>query len=259
MLRGLRRRGFAALIAAAAVTLPVAAFAAAEAPQPAKQDWSFAGPLGTFDRAALQRGFQVYKEVCSACHSMNLVAYRNLEALGFSEAEVRAIAAQYEVTDSEPNDQGEYVTRPARPVDHFKAPFPNEQAARAANNGALPPDLSLMTKARPGGADYVFALLTGYEQPPQGVEVPEGMNYNVYFPGHMIAMAPPLAEGSVTFADGTPSSVPQMAKDVVTFLSWAAEPELEERKRMGVKVMLFLLLMTGVFYALKRKVWADIH
>ncbi|HEU0069674.1 MAG TPA: cytochrome c1 [Alphaproteobacteria bacterium] len=235
-----------------------------------RQSWAFDGPFGTYDRAALQRGFQIYKEVCSACHAVSLVAYRNLSALGFSEAEVKAIAAAYEVQDKEPNDQGEYFTRPARPADHFKSPFANEQAARAANNGAYPPDLSLITKARlggggavfrfgPSGSDYVYALLTGYKPAPAGVTVPEGMNYNEAFHGHMIAMAQPLNDGAVTFADNTQATVPQMAKDVTTFLTWAAEPEMEARKRLGLKVMLFLLLMTGVFYAWKRKVWKDLH
>jgi ubiquinol-cytochrome c reductase cytochrome c1 subunit len=234
------------------------AFAQEEVPPP-KQDWSFSGPLGTYDRASLQRGFQVYKEVCSACHAMSLVSYRNLSALGFSDAEIKAIAASVEVMDTEPNDQGEFVERQGRPADHFKSPFANEQASRAANNGAYPPDLSLMTKARAGGADYVHAILTGYHEPPTGMTVPEGMNYNQYFHGHMIAMPAPLSEGAVTFADNTPATVEQMAHDVATFLTWAAEPEMEQRKRLGVKVLLFLLLMTGVIFAWKRKVWADIH
>jgi ubiquinol-cytochrome c reductase cytochrome c1 subunit len=234
------------------------AFAASEEPKPPKQNWSFQGPLGTYDRAALQRGFQVYKEVCSACHSMHQLYYRNLEALGFSDAEIKAIAAEYTVMDG-PNDQGEMFERPARPSDRFKAPFPNDKAAAASNNGATPPDLSLIIKARHGGADYIDALLTGYSNPPAGVAVPSGMNFNEYFPGHLIAMPPPLSEGGVTFADGTPATVPQMARDVTNFLSWAAEPEMEERKRMGLKVIAYLLLMAGVLYAVKRKVWATVH
>jgi ubiquinol-cytochrome c reductase cytochrome c1 subunit len=252
------RTGIAACVLGFASLTAAAAFAASEEPTPPKQNWSFQGPLGTFDRAALQRGFQVYKEVCSACHAMNQLYYRNLAALGFSDAEIKAIAAEYTVTDG-PNDQGEMFERPARPSDHFKAPFPNDKAAAASNNGAAPPDLSLIVKARHGGADHVFAVVTGYEPPPAGMQVPAGMNYNEYFPGHMIAMPPPLSEGAVTFADGTPATVPQMAHDVTTFLSWAAEPEMETRKRIGLKVLAFLLLMAGVLYAYKRKVWAAVH
>ncbi|HEY4133754.1 MAG TPA: cytochrome c1 [Alphaproteobacteria bacterium] len=255
----LRRVLLPALGLLAAVYVAPAFAADDEPPPPPKQDWSFAGPLGTYDRASLQRGFQVYKEVCSACHAMSLLSYRNLTALGFSDAEVKAIAASVEVMDTEPNDQGEYVERAGRASDHFKSPFANEQASRAANNGAYPPDLSLITKAREGAADYVHAILTGYKDAPAGLAVPEGMNYNEYFHGHLIAMPAPLSEGAVTFADNTPASVEQMAHDVSTFLTWAAEPEMEARKRLGVKVILFLLLMTGVIYAWKRKVWADVH
>ena len=240
------------------LTTATPAHAAAEGPHPAKQYWSYAGVFGTFDRAALQRGFQVYKEVCSACHAMSHLHYRNLAALGFSDAEIKALAAEATVMDG-PNDQGEMYERPGRASDRFKAPFPNDLAARAANNGAHPPDLSLIVKARHGGADYIYGLLTGYGNPPSGLNMPAGMNYNAMFPGHMIAMPPPLTEGGVTFADDTAATVPQMARDVTTFLAWAAEPETEERKRSGLKVMLFLLLMTGVLYALKRKVWADVH
>lgn len=247
--------GILSLVSLAAATV---ADAQSEAPRPAKQYWSYAGVFGTFDRAALQRGFQVYKEVCSACHSLNQVYYRNLAALGFSDAEIKAIAAEYTVMDG-PNDQGEMFERPARPSDRFKSPFPNDEAARNANNGALPPDLSLIVKARHGGPDYIYGLLTSYGNPPPGMNMPAGMNYNALFPGHMIAMPPPLSEGAVTFADNTPATVSQMAHDVTTFLAWAAEPETEERKRIGLKVMLFLVLMTGVFYALKRKVWAEVH
>jgi ubiquinol-cytochrome c reductase cytochrome c1 subunit len=246
-------------VAACVVGLAVLTTASAtEAPEPPHQNWSFEGPLGTFDRAALQRGYPIYKEVCSACHSMNQLYYRNLAALGFNDAEIKALAAEATVTDG-PNDQGEMFERPGRPSDHFKAPFPNAKAASAANNGAAPPDLSLIIKALHGGADFVYALLNGYTNPPAGVKVPEGMNYNQMFPGHMIAMPPPLSEGGVTFADGTVASVPQMAHDVVTFLTWASEPEMEQRKRIGLKVMAYLLLMAGVLFALKRKIWRDVH
>jgi ubiquinol-cytochrome c reductase cytochrome c1 subunit len=231
---------------------------AADAPKPAKQSWSFNGPFGTYDRASLQRGFQIYKEVCSACHAMHQLYYRNLAALGYNEAEIKALAASVEVTDG-PNDNGEMFTRQGRPYDRFKAPFPNSNAARAANNGAYPPDLSVITKARPHGADYIYALLTGYKAPPAGLKLNDGMAYNAAFGGGQIAMASPLSEGAVEYKDGTKPTVPQLAKDVTTFLAWAAEPEMEERKRMGFKVMLFLLILSGVLYAAMRRIWKDVH
>lgn len=234
------------------------AVAAGDVVKPPPQQWSFKGLFGTYDRGALQRGFQVYNEVCSACHSVRLVAYRNLAEIGFTEEQIKKIAAEKDVKDG-PNNEGEMFDRPGRPSDRFVKPFPNENAARAANNGALPPDLSLMTKARKDGANYVHALLTGYKEAPQGTTVPDGMSYNLYFPGSQIAMAPPLAEEGVEYADKTKATVAQMATDVTTFLAWAAEPELEERKRLGVKVLLFLLVLTGLLYAVKRKVWADVH
>lgn len=248
----------------AALALCLATFAGAPAHaagdvlHPKSVDWPHAGLFGTFDHGALQRGYLVYKQVCAACHALNLVAYRSLAEIGFSEAQVKALAADNEVQDG-PNDQGEMFARPARPSDRFRSPFTNERAARAANNGALPPDLSLMIKARAGGGDYVYSLLTGYQDPPAAVKLTTGMNYNPYFAGRQIAMVPPLNEGAVEFADGTKASVEQMAKDVTSFLAWAAEPELEIRKRMGVKVILFLLVLTALFYAVKRKVWADLH
>ena len=232
---------------------------AAEGPAIPARDWTFEGIFGTFDRAALRRGFQVYSEVCASCHSMSLIYYRNLGAIGFKEEEIKKIAAEAEFTDG-PNDEGEMFERPGRPTDLFKAPFPNEKAARAGNNGAMPPDLSLTVKARPGGADYVHALLTGYrDPPPKGVELPEGMSYNAAFSGGQIAMPPPLSDDGVEFADGTKASVDQMAADVATFLAWTSEPELEERKRMGIKVILFLIVLTGMLYAVKRKTWANLH
>jgi ubiquinol-cytochrome c reductase cytochrome c1 subunit len=225
-----------------------------------KEHWSWGGLFGTYDRAALQRGFQVYKDVCSACHSMNLVAYRNLEGIGLNEDQIKDVAASVQITDG-PNDEGEMFERPGMPSDHFRPPFPNDQAARAANNGALPPDLSLITKARLGGADYVHALLTGYVEPPADFKVNEGMNYNKYFVAgaHQIAMPPPLSDGAVTYADGTEATVDQMSRDVATFLTWAAEPELEVRKRMGVKTILFLVVLAGMLYATKRKIWSKVH
>ena len=246
--------GVAVALTGPALTGPAMA---AEGPSLTRQHWSFSGMFGTFDRAAAQRGYQVYKEVCAACHSMQYLSYRHLAALGFNDEEVKAIAAGVDVPDL--NDEGEVVRRPGRPSDRFAAAFANEKAARAANNGAFPVDLTLVTKAREGGPDYVYAVLTGYKDAPSGFTLQPGMNYNEYFPGHQIAMPPPLSEGQVTFADNTKATAPQMAKDVVTFLSWAAEPELEARKAMGIKVILFLIVMSGLLYGVKRKVWADVH
>lgn len=240
---------------AGSVTQADAAGAAIEYPD---RSWSWEGPFGTFDRAALRRGLQVYKEVCSSCHGLELVAYRNLQDVGFSEDEVKALAEQYEVMDG-PDDEGEMYLRPAAPADRFVSPFPNDNAARASNGGALPPDLSLIIKARANGADYVHALLTGYEDPPADFDLMPGMNYNKYFSGHQIAMAAPVGDGWVDYADGTEASLDQIASDVTAFLAWAAEPELEERKRLGLKVIIFLIVFTGLAYALKRKIWSDIH
>jgi len=220
--------------------------------------WSFEGIFGTFERHEVQRGFQVYREVCSACHGLRLVAFRNLEALGYDEDALKALAAEYTFRDG-PDDQGEMYERPGTPADHFPSPFPNAKAAAASNNGAAPPDLSLIAKARKGGPSYVRALLTGYEDPPADVKLPEGASYNRYFPGHQIAMPPPLSADAVDYADGTPATVEQMATDVAAFLMWTAEPNLEERKAMGIKVLIFLLVFTGVLYAAKRKIWADLH
>jgi ubiquinol-cytochrome c reductase cytochrome c1 subunit len=249
-------RLFAAAVLALIAAVPVAR--AAEDAAPPHQHWSFQGLFGTYDRAALQRGYQVYKEVCAACHGLTYVYYRHLKDLGFNDDEVKALAGGYEVTDG-PNDQGEMFKRPAQPSDRFVSPFANEKAARAANGGAYPVDLSLITKAREHGPDYVFALLTGYKDAPAGVKLQQGMNYNVYFPGQQVAMPPPLSDGAVAFADGTQASVAQMSRDVVTFLSWAAEPEMEARKQMGIKTILFLIVLSGLLYAVMRKVWRDVH
>jgi len=243
-----------AVAALAAALFASAAAAAAEGPP----QWSFGGIFGSYDRAAAKRGFQVYHDVCSACHSLNLVYYRNLQQIGFTEDEVKASAAEKQVTDG-PNDQGEMFQRPARPSDHVVPTFANEQQARLANNGALPPDLSVIVKARKGGPDYIYSMLTGFVDAPQGVKVPDGMFYNAAFPGNAIAMPPPLADGAVTYADGTTATVPQMAADVVVFLNWAAEPELEARKKLGVQVLIFLVLLTAMLYAVKRKVWGALH
>ncbi|MGZ9109280.1 MAG: cytochrome c1 [Micavibrio sp.] len=224
----------------------------------AKQKWSFNGIFGTYDRAALQRGFQVYKEVCAACHSMSRLAYRNLEDLGYSEAEIKAIAADATITDG-PNDEGEMFDRPGRPSDAFKAPYPNVQAAKSVNNGAYPPDLSLISKSRHGGADYIYAILTGYEEPPANRELMPGQSWNKAMAGNIIAMPAPLSAGQVAYGDGADQSVDQYASDVAQFLTWASEPKMEVRKRTGVKVFLFLLVFTAVMYAVKRKIWADLH
>jgi ubiquinol-cytochrome c reductase cytochrome c1 subunit len=247
-----------ALAALGVLVLAAPAARAADEDTLPKQKWSFDGPFGTYDRGALQRGLQVYLEVCSNCHSLNLLSYRDLTALGYSEDQTKSIASQKEVTDG-PNDQGDMFQRPARPSDHFVPPYPNDQANRAAHNGALPPDLSLIIKAREGGADYVYDILTGYTAPPAGVKIPDTMQYNSWFPGHQIAMPPPLSDDIVTYGDGTKATLQNEAHDVVTFLSWAAEPRMEERKRTGAKVIIFLLVMTGILYAAKRRIWADVH
>ena len=235
-----------------------AAHAAGEEIHIPNANFSFNGVFGTFDRASAQRGFQVYSQVCAACHAMHLLSYRNLRDLGLTEAQVAAIASQVQIQDG-PNDEGQMFERPGRPSDRFRSPFPNPQAARAANNNALPPDLSVIAKARAGGANYIYALLTGYEDPPAGVTIGDGMSYNRYFPGHQIAMARPLNPDQVEFADGTPATLENMSRDVATFLAWAAEPELEERRAMGIKIIGFLLVLAGLAYAVKRKVWANAH
>jgi ubiquinol-cytochrome c reductase cytochrome c1 subunit len=222
------------------------------------QHWSFNGFFGSFDQEQLKRGYQTYANICSGCHSMHLLAYRDLQDIGYSEDEVKEFAAAVQVQDG-PNDAGDMFDRPGRPSDRFKSPFPNEQAARASNNGALPPDLSLIAKARAGagflgydGADYIHSVLTGYEEPPAGVTVPEGMYYNHAFKGHQIAMPPPLS-------DSEDATLDQQAQDVAAFLTWAAEGNLEERHRTGIKAILFLVIFTLLAYATKRKVWADVH
>ena len=232
----------------------------AEQIDPIKVNWSFKGLTGKFDRASLQRGFQVYKEVCSSCHSMQYLSYRNLGEPGgpeFSEAEVKAIAASIEVQDG-PDSQGEMFTRPGRPSDKFKSPYPNVNASIAANGGAYPPDMSVLVKARPGGSNYIYSVLVGYEEPPAGTELDDGVYYNKYMIGNKIKMSAPLIEDIVEYTDGTEASVDQMAKDVTTFLSWAAEPELEERHRTGVKVIVYLILLTILVYLSMKKIWSRI-
>jgi len=245
--------------------LPVAVLAAlliaggarAEEDYPTEK-WSFDGVFGTFDRASAQRGFQVYAEVCSSCHSMKQMYYRNLEGIGLSEDQIKAVASTFQVAGSL-SDSGQPTERAALPSDHFRSPFANDLAARAANGGALPPDQSLLVNAREGTSDYVDALLQGYEDPPKGVTLQPGQYYNKYMAGHMIAMPPPLAADAVEYADGTKATLAQEASDVTTFLTWAANPEMEARKRMGVKAVLFLTLMSGLTYAVKKKVWKDVH
>jgi ubiquinol-cytochrome c reductase cytochrome c1 subunit len=223
-----------------------------------KNDWSFEGIFGTFDRSSLQRGYQVYQEVCSGCHSIQHLSYRNLSEKGgpeFSLDEAKAIAAQFEVTDG-PNDAGEMFTRPRRLSDKFVNPFPNIQAATAANGGAYPPDMSVLVKARKGGADYIYSLLLGYEEVPAGYELDDGVYYNKYMPGNKIMMSKPLSGGAVEYSDFTQATEAQMAKDVVTFLTWVAEPNLEARHKMGFKVFIFLIILVTLVYFSKQKVWS---
>lgn len=256
--------------------------AAGERVEPPAQSWSFSGPFGKFDRAQLQRGFKVTREVCASCHAMSLVRFRNLSQPGgpeFSAGQVTALAATYQITDG-PNEQGEMFQRPGRAADAFPAPFPNEMAARAANGGAYPPDLSVLAKARTyergfprfvfdiftqyqeQGPDYIKALLVGYKEPPAGVTLLPGQYYNEYMPGHLIAMPNPLTDGQVEYPKGpdgqpsAPETVAQYSKDVAAFMVWMAEPHLEARKRLGLQVMIFLLVFAGLLYYTKKKIWA---
>jgi len=252
------RRILACGAVAAVLMTAVSAFAAGDVKAPRSVSWPHGGPFGTYDRAAVQRGFQVYAEVCAACHGLRLIAFRNLTEIGLTDDEAKVIAADYTVEDG-PDEEGEMFERDARLSDYFPSPFPNDNAARAANGGALPPDLSLIVKARAGGENYIYSLLTGYGDAPDDVSMGEGMSYNPYFSGGQIAMAAPLFDDLVEYADGTPATVDQMAKDVTSFMAWAAEPTMEVRKRTGIKVILFLLVLTGLLYAVKRKVWSDVH
>ena len=232
----------------------------AEQIDPIKVNWSFKGLTGKFDRSALQRGFQVYKEVCASCHSMQYLSYRNLGEPGgpeFSQEEVKAIAASVEIEDG-PDSQGEMFTRPGRPSDKFKSPYPNVNASIAANGGAYPPDMSVLVKARPGGSNYIYSVLVGYEEPPSDINIEDGVYYNKYMIGNKIKMSAPLSDGIVEYSDGTEATVDQMAKDVTTFLSWAAEPELEERHKTGVKVIIYLILLTILVYLSMKKIWSRI-
>ena len=224
-----------------------------------KTNWSFKGIFGTFDRASLQRGYQVYQEVCSGCHSAQHLSYRNLSEKGgpeFSVEEAKAIAAQFEVEDG-PNSDGEMFMRPGRLSDKFVKPYPNVEASTAANGGAYPPDMSVLAKARKGGADYIYSLLLGYEEAPTGFELDEGVYYNKYMSGNRIKMIAPLSDGLVEYSDGTQSTTAQMAKDVTTFLVWAAEPHLESQHRMGFKVIIYLIILLTLVYMSKQKVWSQ--
>ena len=226
-----------------------------------KVDWSFKGLFGKFDRASLQRGYQIYSEVCSGCHSMKYLSYRNLSEKGgpeFSITEAKTIAANYEVTDG-PNSDGEMFIRPAKLSDKFVMPFDNTKAAQAANGGAYPPDMSVLIKARSGGANYIYSVLLGYEDPPSGVTLDDGVYYNKYMYGNYIKMAKPLSEGAVEYSDGTKATEEQMASDVTTFLMWAAEPHLEARHKMGFKAILYLIILTILVYFSMKKIWSRIE
>jgi ubiquinol-cytochrome c reductase cytochrome b/c1 subunit len=273
-------RSFVLAIALAAVLAAtgIRTASAQEAEAPTRQHWSFAGPFGTYDQAQLQRGFKIYREVCSNCHSLKLIAFRNLAdpgGPGFTELQAATVAESYQITDG-PNDQGQMFQRPGRIADYFPSPFPNEQAARAALGGALPPDMSDLAKGRgyewgfpwfildaftmyqEDGPDYIHALLNGYSDPPSGFTMPPGAQYNKYFPSHAIGMPKPLSDGQVEYTDGTPATVDQYARDVAAFLMWAAEPTLDARKRLGFQVMIFLIVFTGLLYFTKKKVWHDV-
>ena len=226
-----------------------------------KTDWSFKGLFGKFDRATLQRGYQVYTEVCASCHSMKYLSYRNLSEEGgpeFSEAAAKAIAASFEVKDG-PNADGEMFTRPGKLSDKFVMPYDNVKAAQAANGGAYPPDMSVLVKARGGGVDYIYSLLQGYEDPPSGVTLDDGVYYNKYMYGNKIRMAAPLSDGIVEYGDGTNASVEQMSKDVTTFLMWAAEPHLEARHQMGFKAIVYLIILTILVYFSMKKIWSRVE
>ena len=277
------RKGFAfAALGLALVAGP--ALAATTEAEPANVHWSFEGPFGKFDKEQLQRGYKVYREVCSACHSMNLLYFRNLGQKGgpFYDPKypnpndnpvVKSLAHDIQVKDID-TDTGDVISRPAIPADKFPAPFANEYAARASNGGSAPPDLSVMAKAREGGPAYVYSLLTGFKAAPPNLVLPAGKYYNPYFPGDLsgswhgaagkvpeggaIAMPPPLSDGKVTFDDGKPSTVKQQADDVVAFLAWAAEPKMEERKSFGLGAMIYLLIFSGLLYASYRKIWKNV-
>lgn len=282
---GLLIAGVVAAMVAMAGAASLPAQAAEGAPKPPRESWSFAGPFGTYDRGQLQRGFKVYREVCASCHGLGLIAFRNLSEPGgpeFSEAQVKALAAEYQIHDG-PNDAGDMFDRPGRPSDRFPLPFANEQAARASNGGAFPPDFSLLAKARTfergfpwflfdavtlyqeQGPDYIHGIINGYVPPPAGVELQPGQHYNEFFPGHRIAMPKPINDGQVEYPKlpngqpQVPETVDQYSRDVTAFMMWAAEPHLEARKQMGFKVMIFLIVFGSLLYFTKKKIWAKAH
>ena len=224
-------------------------------------DWSFKGYFGKFDRGSLQRGYQVYQEVCASCHSMKYLSYRNLSEKGgpeFSEEQAKAIASNFEVTDG-PNDDGEMFTRPAKLSDKFVNPYQNDKEAIASNGGAYPPDMSVLVKARKGGADYIYSLLLGYEDPPSGLSLDDGVYYNKYMAGNKIKMSNPLSEGLIEYGDGTSATSEQMAKDVTTFLAWAAEPHLELRHKIGFRAIIYLIILSILVYFSMKKIWSRVE
>ena len=224
-------------------------------------EWSFKGFFGKFDRASLQRGYQVYTEVCASCHSIKYLSYRNLSEPGgpeFSEEQAKAIAAQFEVSDG-PNSDGDMFTRPAKLSDKFVMPYQNEQEAKASNGGAYPPDFSVLVKARSGGANYIYSVLLGYEDPPSDITLDDGVYYNRYMYGNKIKMPKPLSNDSVTYSDGTSATEEQMAKDVVTFLTWVAEPHLEARYKLGFRAIVYLIILTVLVYFSMKKIWSRIE
>ncbi len=222
-----------------------------------EQNWPFNGVFGRFDKSSLQRGFKVYSEVCAACHGIRHISYRDLAGIGYSPDEIKVIAGEYEIMAG-PNDEGDMFMRDAKPSDKFVGPYENDKIARLANNGAYPPDLSLIVKARVGGADYIYSLLNGYKEFPSNFEASDGMYYNEYYPGKQIAMPSPIMDDIVEFDDGTEASHLQIARDVTSFLAWTAEPELEERKSLGIKTIFFLVLLTIMLLGVKRKVWKNL-
>ena len=223
-----------------------------------KQNWTFEGIFGRYDDLSLQRGLQIYQEVCSACHGMKRVRFRELEDLGFTEDQIKKYSETFDIIDG-PNELGEMFTRPGEPSDTFVSPYKNKEEAKASFNGVYPPDLSLLTKAMKNGPDYIYSLLTGYEDPPNDFELTEGLYYNPYHDGKVIAMPPPLYDDAIEYIDGTNASLHQLSYDIVNFLSWAAEPELEKRKSMGVKVILFLIVLTALLYVTMKETWSRIE
>jgi cytochrome c1 len=267
-----------AVLAVTLVALATPALAQEHQTPPPRISWSFAGPFGKYNEAQLQRGFKIYREVCSSCHSLNLLSFRNLAEAGgpgFNEAQVAQIASEYKIKDID--DSGQPTQRAGRPADHFPAPFENEAQAKAANGGTAPPDMSTLAKARTyargfpwwvidvftqyqeQGPDYIAAILKGYKEAPKGFNLPQGGHYNEYFPGHNIAMPPPLQDGQVKYDDGSPENLEQYSKDVAAFLQWAAEPHMMARKRIGFQVIIFLIVLSGLLYFTKKKVWHEVE